>query len=198
MKITVLITLSVLLMAGCMHRSETTTSAGASSPGMTSETSGGGGSAAQLSSEDTKFIRQAAQAGMAEVRMGQLASQNAQDQALKDFGQRLVTDHTKANQELAQIASQKGATVPMNMDSSDQKMIDNLSSLSGAEFDRVCVKDAVDAHEKAIKDFKTASEECKDPDLKAFAQKTLPILQEHLDMAKKLSSSSTQEKEENK
>jgi putative membrane protein len=188
MKTLALATLSALLVAGCTHRSSSTGGNYSEAGAMGSSS----GAAAQLSSDDMKFVRQAAQSGMAEVKMGQLASQNGQDSAIKELGQRLVQDHNKANQELAQIASQKGVTMPMQMDSSDQSMIDRLSNETGTAFDNTFRKDAVTAHEKAIKEFKSAAENCKDPELKAFAQKTLPVLQEHLDMAKKLSSGSSQ------
>jgi len=134
---------------------------------------------------DAQFVREAGSAGLAEVRMGQLAEQNSQNQALKDFGQRLVADHTKANQQLTQIASEKGLQAPTSMSSSDQKMIDRLSSATGAEFDRSCKRHAIEAHEKAIRLFKSAAKS-KDPQISTFAQQTLPTLEEHLRMAREL------------
>jgi putative membrane protein len=135
---------------------------------------------------DADFVREAAQAGLAEVKMGELAQQNAQNQQFKDFGQRLVTDHQKANDELSRIATQKGLQVPTAMSQRDQGMLDRLSSMNGAEFDRACSHHAVEAHQKAIRLFETEAQSGQDTDLKAFAQNTLPTLREHLRMARDL------------
>lgn len=142
---------------------------------------------------DERFVREAAQGGLAEVKMGELVAKNGQDQSVKDFGQRIQADHTKANEELMKIASAKGLTAPTEISAKDNQMIEHLSSLNGAEFDAATRKHAVTAHEKAVRLFKQASESAKDPELKAFAQKTLPTLQEHLDMAKHLASTSAPE-----
>src|SRR5207249_3013589 len=96
--------------------------------------------------DDASFVREAGQAGLAEVRMGELARQNTQDQQVKDFGQRLVDDHTKANEELARIATQKNFQMPTAMSTKDQSMIDHLSSLNGADFDKDCARHGVEAH----------------------------------------------------
>jgi putative membrane protein len=135
---------------------------------------------------DAAFVRTAAQAGLAEVKMGQLAQQNAGNQAVKDFGQKLVTDHSKANDELMQIASRKNLQAPAEMSAKDNEMIQHLSTLNGTEFDKACGRHAVTAHEKAVKLFKTEAQSGQDPELKAFAQKTLPTLEEHLRVAKQL------------
>jgi len=139
--------------------------------------------------DDASFVREAGQAGLAEVRMGELAQQNAQDQQVKDFGQRLVNDHSKANEELARIATQKNFQMPAAMAAKDQSMIDHLSSLNGQDFDKACARHAVEAHQKAIRLFRAEAQSSQDPDLKAFAQKTLPTLEEHLRMAKDLNKS---------
>jgi len=157
----------------------------------TSSTTTTVGTTGNLSRQDSTFVREAAQSGLAEVQMGNLVQQNAQSQQLKDFGQRLVTDHTRANEELMQIAQQKGITAPTTISAHDQHMMSKLSGLNGAEFDRMCQQDAVAAHEKAIKLFQTEAQSGQDAELKAFAQKTLPTLQEHLRMARQASGSSS-------
>jgi len=118
--------------------------------------------------------------------MGKLIVQNAQSPDLKNFGQRLVTDHTQADQRLAQIAAQQGAIIPTKADPTHQAMLDQLASLSGTDFDRAVEKDAVRDHERDIQLYKQAANNLQDPELKAFAQQTLPILQQHLDMARQL------------
>ena len=136
---------------------------------------------------DAAFVREAGSAGLAQVRMGGLAQLNSQDQSVKDFGQRLVNDHSKANEQLARIASEKGLVMPTTMSSSDERMIEHLSSLNGTEFDRSCKRHAIEAHEKAIRLFK-AARNSKDAQIKAFADETLSVLQEHLRMARALPS----------
>jgi putative membrane protein len=144
-------------------------------------------SSGDLSSTDSSFVREAAQAGLAEIQMGQLTQQKAENQQLKDFGSQIAADHQKANQELMQIASQKGIQAPTAMSSSQEKMLQRLSSANGAEFDRMCEKDAVQAHEKAVRLFKNEAKNGQDTDLKAFAQKTLPTLEDHLKSARQIS-----------
>jgi putative membrane protein len=95
----------------------------------------------------------------------------------------MVADHTKANDELKEIASKKGITLPTSMDAKSQATYDRLSKLSGAEFDRAYMRDMVADHKTDVNEFKQESERGTDPDLKAFAAKTLPTLQEHLQMA---------------
>lgn len=134
---------------------------------------------------DAAFVREAGSSGLAEVRMGGLAQKNSQEQAVKDFGERLVNDHSKANEQLARIAADKGLQMPTTMSANDERMIEHLSSLNGTEFDRACKRDAIEGHEKAIRLFK-AAQNSKDPQIKAFADETLPTLQEHLRMARAL------------
>jgi putative membrane protein len=153
----------------------------------------GENTASDAAFSDEHFVREAAQAGLAEVKMGEIVAKNGQDQSVKDFGQRIQADHTKANEELMKIASAKGLSAPTEISAKDNQMIEHLSSLNGAEFDAATRKHAVMAHEKAVRLFKQASENAKDPELKAFAQKTLPTLQEHLDMAKRLASNGAPE-----
>ena len=153
------------------------------------QTVGSATSGSYVASQDASFVKAAAEAGLAEVQMGQIAQQNAQNQSLKDFGSRLVADHTKANQELMQIASQKGIQMPTAMNSRDQQMIQHLSSLNGSEFDKTCEQHAVDAHVKAVNAFKMEAQHGQDPDIKAFAEKTLPTLEEHLKTARHLNGS---------
>src|SRR5688572_8789149 len=165
---------------------ETVTDAGASGSQSTTE-SATDASKAQLASEDAQFMKEAAQGGLAEVRMGELGQSNGESQQVKDFSQRIVTDHKKANEELKQLAAKKGVTLPDAMKDEQKKMMDHLSSLKGREFDSAFKQHAVENHQKSIEKFKTAAEKAKDAELKAFASKTLPVLQQHLDLAKQLS-----------
>ena len=136
-----------------------------------------------LSKKDYDFVKAAASGGMAEVQSGQLASTQGTDASVKQFGQQMVTDHSKANDELKALATQKGATVPSALSAKDQRGVDKLTSLSGDAFDKAYAKGMVADHKADIKDFKWASEKADDADLRAWAAKTEPTLEMHLQMA---------------
>jgi putative membrane protein len=133
---------------------------------------------------DKKFMMEAAQGGMAEVKLGQLALKNASHADVKAFGGRMVTDHGKANAELKQLAAQKGVKLPKSVGPKHQPHIMHLSKLQGAAFDKAYMSHMVKDHEMDVKAFQKASTSAHDSDLKAWAGKTLPTLQEHLRMAK--------------
>jgi putative membrane protein len=140
--------------------------------------------AAPVSEEDSKFAVSAASGGMTEVQLGELAQQKASSQRVKDFGAMMVRDHTKANDELKSLAGMKNITLPPAPGEDHMDHIKDLSKKSGKEFDRDYMKMMVDDHQKDISEFEKCSNNAADPDLKAFASKTLPILRMHLDSAK--------------
>jgi len=137
----------------------------------------------RMTSADNSFVTKAAQGGMAEVQLGNLAQQKASNPQVKEFGQRMVTDHTKANDELKSLVASKGITLPTSLDSKDQATMDRLSKLNGAAFDRAYMEDMVKDHKEDVSEFKREADHGSDPDVKAFASKTLPVLQEHLQLA---------------
>lgn len=136
--------------------------------------------------EDAKFAVAAANGGMAEVALGQLAQQKAANPKVKDFGAMMVNDHSKANDEMKALAKSKGITLPAAIDAKEQKVKDDLSAKSGSDFDKAYASDMIDDHKEDIKEFENASQNCKDADLKAFAVKTLPTLKMHLDAIQKI------------
>lgn len=131
--------------------------------------------------DDSEFAVEAASGGMMEVELGRMAQQKASNPRVKNFGMMMVDDHSKANDELKALAASKNITLPSTLGEDHQKHVDELSKLSGAEFDKQYVKLMVDDHKEDIDKFDKASKECKDADLKAFANKTLPTLQKHYD-----------------
>jgi putative membrane protein len=141
---------------------------------------------ANMSSPDRDFLMDAAMGGLMEVELGRIAAQKGMSDSVKQFGQRMVDDHSKANQELMSLASSKGVTLPTALDEKHQKDVTKLSAMSGAEFDRAYSKMMLSDHTKDVKEFEKQSTRGADPDLKAFASKTLPTLQEHLQMARSL------------
>jgi len=136
-----------------------------------------------MSSGDKKFMEKAAAGGMAEVELGQLAQQKAYSDQVKQFGARMAQDHSKANEELKQLATSKGVQVPASLDKDAQKDKAKLEKLSGADFDREYMKMMVDDHKDDVSAFEKTAKSGKDPELKSFAAKTLPTLQEHKQLA---------------
>jgi putative membrane protein len=139
---------------------------------------------AGISASDSSFLRKAAEGGVAEVALGNLAKDKATDPDVKQFAQKMVDDHSKANVELKKLANQKGVAVPGEADSKTNKEMDKLSKLSGPEFDKAYMKLMVSDHQKDVAEFNTEYEHTSDPDVKDFVGKTLPTLQEHLRMAR--------------
>jgi putative membrane protein len=142
------------------------------------------GSQKMLSSADTAFAMKAAQGGMAEVKLGQLAVEKASSPDVKAFGQKMVDDHTKLNDQMKQVATTENMTLPTDIDAKDQAEYDKLSKLSGAEFDKAYMKSMVKDHTEDVKEFQKEANSGKDPQLKHLASTALPILQSHLQMAK--------------
>ena len=150
--------------------------------GATGEQTGMG----NLSSKDRDFVMDAAIGGMMEVELGRVAAQKGTSEAVKQFGQRMVDDHSKANEELTSLASSKGITLPTELDKKHRDEVTKLSAMSGAEFDRAYSKMMLSDHVKDVAEFEKQSTKAADPDVKAFAGKTLPTLKEHLELAKAL------------
>lgn len=137
------------------------------------------------SAMDKTFIMKAANGGMTEVELGKIAAQKGASQDIKDFGSRMVKDHSKANDQLKEVASKVNVTVPSKLDAKHQAMVDKMSGLSGAAFDQAYAKAMVKDHEEDISEFKMADKQVKNADLKKFIEKTVPVMQEHLEMIKK-------------
>lgn len=130
------------------------------------------------------FIMKAASGGLMEVKLGEYAEKNAATKAVKDFGRRMVKDHSKANAELKALAAKKDITLPTELNEDHQKMWDDLTKKTGKDFDKEYMSQMVDDHETDVKEFQDASENEKDADLKTWAGKTLPVLKQHLELAK--------------
>lgn len=134
--------------------------------------------------DDTDFAVKAADSGLAEVNASEVAQEKAQNQQVKDFAAMMIQDHTKANEELKSLASSKNITLPTAPGEDHLKNIADLNSYTGADFDKEYMDLMVADHEKAVSLFEDASEDAEDSELRAFAAKTLPNLQKHLEHAK--------------
>jgi putative membrane protein len=144
--------------------------------------------AERLSTADHSFVQAAAAGGLSEVEEAQAAQQKASSSDVKQFAARMISDHTQANEELKQLAHAKGITPPSQPTAAERRADNQLKKLSGASFDREYAKQEVQDHQKTVALFQKEADSGQDPQLKAFAQKYLPTLQEHLKMAQSLSS----------
>jgi putative membrane protein len=135
---------------------------------------------------DQEFVDFVAQTDMTEANLGQLAATNASEQAVKDYAQMVVTDHTNDYNQLTTVAGKASLTVPKGLDAAHQKMIAPFEKLKGAAFDHRYIQEMIAGHTHAIAVFTKESNDAANPDLKAYASATLPTLQKHLDGAKDL------------
>ncbi|MDQ3321633.1 MAG: DUF4142 domain-containing protein [Acidobacteriota bacterium] len=135
---------------------------------------------------DSKFMMMAAVGDMNEIGLSNVALQKSQNEEVKRMAQMIIDDHTKASEELKPLAMSKGVMLPAEMDAKHKAMMDKMSTMSGDDFDKMYVKTMVKDHEKAVKMFQKESMSGKDMDAKAFAAKTLPVLQSHLTMARSM------------
>jgi putative membrane protein len=135
------------------------------------------------------FLSDAAQGGLAEVQLGRLASQKAANAEVKAFAQQMVTDHSKAGEEIKALAAKKNIMLPTSVDAKHKAEHDKLAGLSGAAFDKAYVAAMLADHEKTVTEFKHQATMNQDPDVKAWANKTLPTLEAHLNKVKGLQKS---------
>jgi len=130
------------------------------------------------------FMVKVADVGMTEVKLGGIAQEKAMNKRVKDFGEMMTRDHTKAGDELKSLARRKNVTLPDSIGSDHRNKIDNLEKKNRKDFDRAYIDMMVDGHQSTVNDFEKASNNTKDPDVKAWVDKTLPTLRAHLDSAK--------------
>ncbi len=135
---------------------------------------------AGIAATDSAFMKKAADGGMAEVELGQLAVQKATSSEVKAFGQRMVDDHGKANDQLKQLAAEKHVDLPLQPSAKHEAMKTKLEALSGSAFDQAYVAEMVKDHKQDVAEFQRQSKTAKDDDVKSFAKQTLPTLKEHL------------------
>jgi putative membrane protein len=144
------------------------------------------GQRGELTEKDFKFAKDALRGGMQDVQLGELAQQKAGSPAVREFGEKAANDHQKANDQLKQIVQKRGALIPASLSHHETSRLEHLQKLSGTEFDKAYISDIVSEHKKDVKEFEKAAKNLSDPELKAFAEKTLPTLQEHLRQAENL------------
>jgi len=156
-----------------------------SSPAIAQDNMSMNSKMAMMSSMDKKFMMMAATGGMAEIEMARLALQKSSNDSVKQYAQKMIDDHTMAGDELKQLASMKGVMLPMQADAKQMAMMAKMQRLSGMQFDMMYVKEAgVKGHQDMEKLYMKESMSGKDMETKAWAAKTLPTVQMHLQMAR--------------
>ena len=178
------IALAAAVTVGCNsnHRNDTN----ATNPPAGGAVGTAGSADRNVKSGDKDFVHDLAIANTAEIELGRLAAERAANPEVKKFGQMMVDDHSKANDQLSQIAQSKHLTVPQKISSKDQATYDRLSGLTGDAFDRAYIKLMVQDHKKDVQEFKKQSTSGADPELKQFASTTLPTLEKHLQDAESI------------
>lgn len=184
---TLLIACSTLAFQACKHNAKDAKDTADSlnkTKDTTSNAMNTGGIA--VNSDDAKFATAAANGGMAEVALGKLALTKTTNASIKDFANMMVTDHSKANDELMAIAKAKNITLPSEPDSAHIKKMNDLSRMNGADFDKAYVSAMIDGHKKTLDLMNGEAKNGSDTTLKAFAAKTAPIVQSHLNAINKI------------
>lgn len=142
-----------------------------------------------LSNSDKKFLEMAADANMSEAHLGKMAESQASAVGVKDFGQKLVRDHTNAYHELDVLAKKIGATIPKGINVRQDNAIEGLMRVKGNSFDHRFLREEVRDHEKVLTEFRREAEHGREPDVKAYASKMIPTLEQHLHTAESLAKS---------
>ena len=137
----------------------------------------------ETNAQDLRFMTEAAQSGLVEIEMGRLAKLNGQSDAVREFGQRLVDDHRRANQQLVLVAVQLGVKLPVEPDADRQQRLTEIAALRGSEFHEAFVRHLIAGHEVALRVFTRAANYGETSALREFAQKMIPILEEQLQIA---------------
>lgn len=135
---------------------------------------------------DKQFVRSALEGGMAEVQMGQLAVQKSSNPDVKEFGQKMVDDHTKLGDQMKQVAAQMNVKLPDSLSSKDKSTIAKLSALDGDAFDKAYIKDMVKDHKKDEKEFKQEAINASNPALKGVVSQGAQVIGQHLQMIEQI------------
>ncbi|MBK1658880.1 DUF4142 domain-containing protein [Paracraurococcus ruber] len=139
-----------------------------------------------LSTQDATFMTEATRDGLAEVAMARLAEKYGRSPAVKRFARHMIEDHGRANQEMLALARRKDITPPETMGVAHQQTHDRLANLRGAAFDRAYVRTMLEDHQDDVREFQAQVRDGTDPEVKAFAERYLPVLQEHAQQAQRL------------
>jgi putative membrane protein len=196
----ILLALALALAMGCSKNragnanpsSDNTSSAAGNTAGTdTTAASQGASTSAKLSDNEKQLLQKVADANKAEIEMGQLAQSNATSDKVKQFGQKLVDDHTQNNQQLQQIAQQKGVQLQAEEKPEEQSTKAKFEKMKGAQFDKAFLQHERDDHAKLLKELQGQQDQVQDPDVKSFISQTITAVQQHLQEAQGSKATST-------
>lgn len=153
---------------------------------MMSAAQTGSGTTVTLSKEDRELMSDAAQSNLYEITLGQELEKKASSKDVRAFAAKMVADHSKANEELKQLAAKKGFIAPSQLDDDQREDVEEITRLSGAELDKKYIEEMVDEHEDDVEELRGASKDADDPEIRAWAAKALGVVEAHLAEAKKL------------
>jgi putative membrane protein len=173
---------AAMALTGCNKDNKTNQHSMKSSTSSTNRTYGTTESGSMRNSNDAAFLQQAAMAGRAEIELSQAALRQASRQDVRDFAQRMISDHTAANQQVQQLADSRGITLPSQPDTQHRQVADQLNNANGASFDQLYLQTMLQDHRQAVSLFERESQSASDPQVRNFASSTLPTLREHLRM----------------
>jgi putative membrane protein len=181
---------TVLILTACEPRPERER-VGEATPSPTvgvtpSPTASPTGSPVALTTAEKDFLSNAARGGMVEVQLGNMAAQKASSEDVKQFGERMATDHSQLGQKLQQLATNLGFQLPGDLKPEQQNLVSRLEKLSGKAFDREYIKEMVKDHAKDVSEFERAANQATNADIKQFASNALPTLRDHLNMAREI------------
>lgn len=172
-----LIGAALLALAGCQSAQRAATTVQSAAQAQTTPT---------LSTTDATFINMAGTSGLAEVQLGELAQTKASNPSVRRFAAQMVADHTQANQRLAALAQAKQMTPPSSMDTLHTQVYQQLQNTRGQDFDKLYMDGQVRDHQMVVQAFQNEAQNGTDPEVRAFAQRNLPMMQHHLEMAQRL------------
>jgi putative membrane protein len=178
-----------LMFQACHSNSGTDSTTAADSVNKVKDTTTNGSTGIAVVADDAKFAVDAANGGMTEIELSKLAATKAKSADVKKFADMMVMDHTNAGEQLKAVAKTKNITLPDSVSADSKQAIADLSKKAGAEFDKAYVDKMVADHKATVDMFESASKNLKDPDLKAFVDKTLPTIKGHLDNINKIKAS---------
>jgi putative membrane protein len=133
-----------------------------------------------VTAADAKFLLAAAQGGMTEVKLGEVAASQGVSEEVKNFGRKMVKDHSAINDDLKSLAAKKGVTLPDALDAKHQGTLDKLTALTGSSFDDAYIAAMIKGHKQTAKAFKAEAAATQDADIKGFLDKSVPVVEEHL------------------
>jgi putative membrane protein len=183
----ILLTLALAVVLGCnQNRAGNARSSGGSNPSADNTATGAAGqssSSAKLTDTEKQLLQKIAEADKAEIEMGQLAQSNASSPKVKEFGQKLVEDHTQNNQQLEQIAQQNGVQLQAEEKPDEQPVKNKFEKMKGPQFDKAFLQHERDDHAKLLKELQAQKDQVQDPDVKNFISQTIDAVQQHLQIA---------------